>query len=420
MHGEPRELLRHLFETAVGAVRAESCLPPHLPEPPAGRLVVVGAGKAAAAMARVVEEQIAGDLSGLVVTRRGYELPCRRIEVVAAAHPVPDAAGMAAAARTLRLVEGLAADDLVLVLLSGGGSALWPLPASGIGLEDKQRLLRVLLNCGASIAEINCVRRHLSAIKGGRLATACAPARVLSLLISDVPGDRPLDIASGPTVADPTTCDDTLAVLRRHDVPIPPAVRALLESGGGESVKPGDLRLAAGEVRVIASARLAVEAAANAARAAGIGAYVLADDVEGESREVAKVMAALARQATRPGGLFRPPCVLLSGGETTVRVHGGGVGGPNAEFLLALAIALDGHPRIHALAADTDGIDGGAEIAGALLAPDTLARAHAEGLDARTALAENDAHGFFQTLGDSLVSGPTFTNVSDFRALLIS
>jgi hydroxypyruvate reductase len=416
---DPAAFLRTLFDAAIAAAQPARCVPPHLPPPPQGRLIVVGAGKASAAMARAVEDHWQGPLTGLVVTRYGYEVACRHIEIVGAGHPVPDASGFAAAGRMLDLVRGRSADDLVLALISGGGSALLPLPDAGLDLDDKQQVNRALLTCGATIGEINCVRRHLSAIKGGRLAAACHPARVLTLLMSDVPGDRPLDIASGPTVADPTTCADALAILRRYRIDAPPRIYAHLESGRGESVKPGDVRIAAAETRLIAAPQLALEAAAGVARASGIDAHILSDAVEGEAREVGKVMAALAHQIANRGQPLGTPCVLLSGGETTVTVRGRGRGGRNVEFLLALALALGANPRIHALAGDTDGVDGQDEIAGAIVRPDTLARAWALGLSPRESLDANDGHGFFAALGDSVVTGPTLTNVNDFRAILI-
>jgi len=420
--GDPRALLRRMFDAAVASAQPALCVAPHLPAPESlgrGRLVVIGAGKASAAMARAVEDAWRGPLGGLVVTRYGYSVPCRRIEIVEAAHPVPDAAGVAAAERILGTVRGLGADDVVLCLISGGGSSLLTLPPPGATLADKQELNRALLASGASIGEMNCVRRHVSAIKGGRLAAACHPARVLTLLISDVPGDRPGDIASGPTVADPTTCADALDIVRRHGIAIPAALRKLLESGEGESVKPGDPRLARAETRIIAAPQLALEAAAAVARADGVAVHILGDAIEGEAKDVGKVLAAIALQVAERRQPFAPPCVLLSGGETTVTVRGHGRGGRNVEFLLALAIALDGRPGIHALAADTDGVDGQEEIAGALLAPDSLARAWALGMRPKDRLADNDGHGFFQALGDSLVTGPTLTNVNDFRAILI-
>lgn len=415
----PRTILRAMFDAAVAAAQPANCLPPFLPTAPTGRVIVVGAGKASAAMARAVEDHWRGPLSGLVVTRYGHGVPCGRIEIVEAAHPVPDEAGRAAAGRIGEMVQGLTADDLVLCLISGGGSSLLALPLEGVTLADKQAVNRALLVSGANIGEMNCVRRHLSAIKGGRLAALCHPAKVVTLLISDVPGDDPVDIASGPTVADPTTCADALAVIRRYGITVPAAVLDVLESGRGETVKPGDSRLAGIETRIIATPQMALEAAAAAARQAGLAAHILGDAIEGEARDVAKTMAGMALQVAKRGQPFTAPCVLLSGGETTVTVRGSGRGGRNVEFLLSLAIALNGHPGIHAIAGDTDGVDGQEEIAGALCGPDSLARAWALGIKPKDSLAANDGHGFFEALGDSLVTGPTLTNVNDFRAILI-
>ena len=415
----PRALLTAMFRAAIASAQPAVCVPAHLPAPPRGRLIVVGAGKASAAMAQAVEHHWPGPLSGLVVTRYGYGVPCSRIEIVEAAHPVPDVAGMRAAERMLALVQGLSPDDLVLCLISGGGSALLPLPAPGLTLELKQTLGRALLASGATIDEFNCVRRHLSSIKGGRLGAACHPARVLTLLMSDVPGDRPTDIASGPTVADPTTCEDALNILRRYAIDVPPPVRDLLESGRGESVKPGDARLAGAETRMIATPQMALEAAAALAGSAGYPPHILGDAIEGEARDVGTVFAGIATQVADRSQPFRAPCVLLSGGETTVTVRGTGRGGRNVEFLLSLAVALEGHAGIFGIAGDTDGVDGQDEIAGALIAPDTLARAWSLGLRPKDVLANNDAHTFFQTLGDSVITGPTLTNVNDFRAILI-
>jgi hydroxypyruvate reductase len=407
-----------MFDAAIASAQPALCVPPHLPAAPAGRLIVVGAGKASAAMARAVEDNWPGEVSGLVVTRYGYAVPCERIDIVEAAHPVPDAAGMQAAQRMLERVRSLREEDLVLCLFSGGGSALLPLPAPGLTLEHKQFVNRALLASGATISEMNCVRRHLSAIKGGRLAAACHPARVLTLLISDVPGDRPVDIASGPTVADATTCADALAIIRRYGIELPGPVREVL-AGGGESVKPGDPRLARSTVRIIATPQMALEAAASVARAAHVTPHIVGDAIEGEARDVGKVFAGMALQVAERGQPFTAPCALLSGGETTVTVRGNGRGGRNVEFLLSLAVSLDGHPRIHALAGDTDGVDGQEEIAGAHVGPDSLARAWSLGLRPKDMLADNDGHGFFAALGDSVVTGPTLTNVNDFRAIFI-
>jgi hydroxypyruvate reductase len=409
-----------MFDAAIAAAQPALCLPPHLPPPPRGRTIVIGAGKASAAMARALEDHWRGPLEGIVVTRYGYEVPCERIEIVQAAHPVPDAAGLEASRRIAALVSGLSEDDLVIALVSGGGSALLVAPAPGLTLADKQAVNTALLKSGATISEMNCVRRHLSALKGGRLGALCHPARVLTLLISDVPGDDPIDIASGPTVADPSTCADALAILQRYKVDVPRAVWEVLERGSGESVKPGDPRLARGEVRMITAPQIALEAAAQVARAAGVTPWILGDSLEGEARDLGKAFAGIARQVARRGQPFTPPCVLLSGGETTVTVRGNGRGGRNVEFLLALAVALDGQAGVHAIAGDTDGVDGAEEIAGAVIGPDTLARSWAQGMPPRARLDANDAHGFFQALGDSVVTGPTLTNVNDFRAILIA
>jgi hydroxypyruvate reductase len=417
--GCEKDLLLAMFDAAIAAAQPDKCVPPHLPAPPRGRLIVIGAGKASAAMARAVERSYPGKLEGLVVTRYGYAVPCERIEIVEAAHPVPDASGELAAARMLALVQGLSADDTVLCLISGGGSSLLPLPLPGITLEDKQVVNRALLASGASIGEMNCVRRHLSGIKGGRLAAACHPAHVVTLLISDVPGDDPCDIASGPTVADPSTCADAFDIVRRYGIALPPNVMKVLDSAAAESVKPGDPRLAGHEVRFVATPQMALEAAGRVAEAAGIAVHILGDSLEGEAREVGKVMAGMALQVSRRAQPFAAPCVLLSGGETTVTVRGDGRGGRNVEFLLAAAIALRGEPGVHGLAGDTDGVDGQEEIAGAYFSPATIARAFSQGLRPLQSLDRNDGHGFFQALGDSVVTGPTLTNVNDFRAILI-
>jgi hydroxypyruvate reductase len=348
--GIHRTLLRRMFDAAVQAAQPSGCLPPYLPEKPKGRTIVIGAGKASAGMARVFERHWDAPLTGLVVTPYGYAVPCERIGIVEAAHPVPDAAGLDAARRIRELVTGLSEDDLVVCLVSGGGSALLVEPADGLTLEDKQAVYRALLASGATISEMNCVRRHLSAVKGGRLAAACRPARVVTLLMSDMPGDNPADIASGPTVGDATTCDDALAILRRYAIGVPPAVQALLESGIGESVKPDDPLLSRCETRMIATPQRALEAAAGVAREAGIAVHILDDSVEVEAREAGIVMAGVARQVAKWAQPFSPPCILVSGGDATVTVRGKGRGGRNVEFLLALGVALDGHTGIHAIA----------------------------------------------------------------------
>lgn len=415
----PHTLLSAMFTAAVDAARPEHVLARHLPARPRGRTLVIGAGKASAAMARVVEQNMDGPLEGYVVTRYGYAVPCEQIRIVEAAHPVPDQAGHEAARHMLEFVQDLTADDLVIALISGGGSALLPLPAAGLTLADKQQINQALLRSGATISEMNIVRRHLSAIKGGRLAAACYPARVLNLIISDIPGDHPADVASGPTVGDATTCADALAILQRYAIDTPAALRKVLESGAGETPKPDDTRLSTVETVMVASAQMALEAAAAIAREAGVTPVILSDSIEGESRDVAAVMAGIARQVRRYGQPVPAPCVLLSGGETTVTLKGQGRGGPNVEFMLALALALQGEPGIHAVAGDTDGVDGAEETAGAFIHPDTLQQAHALGLQPRSFLDDNDAHHFFERLGSTLVTGPTLTNVNDFRAILI-
>jgi hydroxypyruvate reductase len=415
--------MRAMFDAAVAAADPARTLAAHLPPPPpAGRIVVVGAGKAAAAMARAVEAAwapVLERLEGTVVTRYGHALPCQRIEVLEAAHPVPDAAGVVATERLLARVAGLCADDLVLVLLSGGGSALLAAPVDGMSLDDEQALARSLLACGADIGEINCVRKHLSRVKGGRLAAACAPARVITLAISDVPGDDLSVIASGPTVGDPTTVEDARRVLDRSDIVEPRAAIDALGRPGAETPKPADRALDRASARLIARPQQSLEAAAALARAAGWTPVILGDAIEGEAREVARALAGIALQVSRHHQPAAPPCALISGGETTVTVRGAGRGGRNVEFALALALALRGTHGVHALAADTDGIDGAGPAAGAQVGPDTLARAREAGLDAHGCLAANDAHRFFEALDDALVCGPTHTNVNDFRVILV-
>jgi glycerate 2-kinase len=423
VHHDPQKLLLALFEAMIGAATPARLLPSRLPLPPRGCTLVVGAGKAAAAMAKAVEDHWTGPLSGLVVTRYGHGLPCERVEVAEAGHPFPDAAGANAAARLLDLVQGLSAHDLVLALFSGGGSALLTLPAPGLTMAELQEVNRELLRSGATVGEMNCVRKHLSAIGGGRLGAACSPAPVVTFLISDVHGDDPAVIASGPTVADPTTFADARAIAERFRLLLPDAVRRHLEEAADETPKPGDPRLEHGELVMLATPDQALEAAAARARAAGLEPIMLGADLHGESRELAAAHAEMIRDfrdRRRPSDSL---AVLLSGGETTVTVRGTGRGGRNTEYLLALALALERigpGPGIFALAADTDGIDGTEDNAGAFLRPDTFRRATAAGLDARVFLEANDSYGFFQKLGDLVTTGPTRTNVNDFRAILLA
>ncbi|MGH6793409.1 MAG: glycerate kinase type-2 family protein [Methyloceanibacter sp.] len=411
-------MLKAMFQAAVEAALPALCVPAHLPPRPKGRTVIIGAGKASGAMAKALEDAWDGPLEGLVVTRYGYRVPTTRLEVVEAAHPVPDEAGREAARRILKLVQGLTEDDLVLCLISGGGSALLALPAEGVSLEDKQAVNKALLKSGATISEMNVVRKHLSAIKGGRLAAAASPARVVALMISDVPGDDPSIIASGPTVPDPSTNKDALGIIAKYGIDVPASVLDLLQKAG-ETPKPGDKRFANVRNIMVATPQASLEAAAQVARKAGVKPVILGDSIEGESRDVALVHAGIARQCALRAQPEAPPCVLISGGETTITLKGKGKGGRNTEFLLALAIALNGMPGIYALAGDTDGIDGSEDNAGALIYPDTLARADKAGLNAKAMLADNDPYSFFAGLGDLLETGPTLTNVNDFRAILI-
>lgn len=429
---QPREFLMHLYRAAVERALPLHTMAAHLPPPPRGRTLVLGGGKAGGAMVQALEALWPADapLSGLVVTRY-HHIPPRplgvpsRIELVEAAHPVPDAAGLNAAQRMLALTQGLTADDLVLCLMSGGASSLLTLPADGLDFEDKQRINRELLASGAGIHEMNCVRKHLSRIKGGRLVAGCAPARVLTLTISDVPGDDPSVIGSGPTVPDASSCEQALGILQRYGIAVPPAVEAALREGRLETPKPGDPRFDGHDVRMIATPWQSLQAAADAARAAGVEPHILSDEIEGESREVGKVHAALARSVAQRGQPFARPCVILSGGETTVTIRRQpegtprGRGGRAGEFCMGLAQALQGQPGVHALAADTDGIDGIEDNAGAYVAPDSLQRAEATGRKVQAYLDRNDAYGYFDALGDLVVTGPTHTNVNDFRALLV-
>jgi hydroxypyruvate reductase len=427
---DPRAFLRALYDAAVAAAQPSVVMKDYLPPPPnakKGRTVVIGGGKASGAMVAALDALWPAEapIGGLVLTRYHHTPPAYRqrpgrIELREAAHPVPDEAGLRGAQEMLKKVEGLTPDDLVVALVSGGGSALLTLPAAGLTFADKQAINRALLESGAAIDEMNCVRKHLSAIKGGRLAAACAPAPVVTLLISDVPGDAPEVIASGPTLPDATTCADALAICKRYGIELPAAARAGLDGGAFETPKPGDARFAKNSVRMMATPQMSLDAAATRAREAGVAVHVLSDEIEGESRVVGGVHAALARSVSRRGQPFAKPCVILSGGETTVTVRRkGGRGGRATEFLLGCAIALQGEPGVHVLAADTDGIDGVEDNAGAIVTPDTLARAAARGVSARARLDANDAYNFFAPLGDLVVTGPTFTNVNDFRALLI-
>ncbi|WP_435635995.1 glycerate kinase type-2 family protein [Pseudomonas solani] len=418
MSFDPQSLLRDLFTTAIDAAHPRQVLADHLPADRSGRVIVIGAGKAAAAMAEVIEQEWHGEISGLVVTRYGHGANCRRIEVVEAAHPVPDAAGLETAQRVLKLVSGLSESDRVIFLLSGGGSSLLALPAEGISLKDKQAINKALLKSGASISEMNCVRKHLSAIKGGRLAKACWPASVYTYAISDVPGDEATVIASGPTVADPTTSAEALAILARYQIEVPANVRAWLLDPRSETVKPGDPVLSRSHFQLIATPQQSLDAAAEKVRAAGLTPIILGD-LEGESREVAKVHAGIARQIVLHGQPIKPPCVILSGGETTVTVRGNGRGGRNAEFLLSLTNTLKGLPGVYALAGDTDGIDGSEDNAGAIMTPASHARAAELGLSASDELDNNNGYGYFAALDSLIVTEPTRTNVNDFRAILI-
>jgi len=415
---KPRELLEAMFRAAVEAALPSLCIPANLPARPKGRTIIIGAGKASGAMAKAVEDAWDGPLEGLVVTRYGYRVPTTRLEVVEAAHPVPDAAGREAAKRIFDMVQGLTKDDLVLCLISGGGSALLALPPEGLTLEDKQAVNKALLKSGATISEMNTVRKHLSAIKGGRLAAAAAPAKVVALMISDVPGDDPSIIASGPTVVDPSTNEDALAIIEKYSIEIPKAVRERLRTAD-ETPKPGDHRLYSVENIMIATPQASLDAAAEVARKAGVKPVILGDSIEGESRDVALVHAGIARQCAMRGQPEQPPCVLISGGETTITLKGKGKGGRNTEFLLALAIALNAMDGIYAVAGDTDGVDGSEDNAGAFIDPTTLARAEDAGINAKAMLADNDPWTFFNKIGDLLVTGPTLTNVNDFRAVLI-
>ena len=405
---KPNDFLRDLFDCAVAVADPMQSLASALPPKPEGRVVVIGAGKASARMAEAVEAQW-GPCEGLVITRYGYGRPCQGIEIVEASHPVPDQAGEAATRRMLELLHGLGEGDFVLALISGGGSALLCAPVAGVKLAEKQALTQGLLASGAPIGTINAIRKELSAVKGGRLAAAAYPARMLALMISDVPGDDPGDIASGPTVGHRGNPDRALKELENWEVEPAPAIRAYLEAGG-DPLPKDDPRLSRVENVIYAAPSQSLEAAATKARDAGYHVEILGDSIEGEARDVAAIHALHALHAA-------PGTVILSGGELTVTRRGDGIGGPNAEYTLALAIALNGNENIHAIACDTDGVDGAAEVAGAVITPDTLAKARAKGINPQAALDRNDAHSFFAEIGDQVITGPTLTNVNDFRAI---
>lgn len=417
---DPQKFLTDLFDIAVKAAQPVEALRGQLPEvPTTGRTIVVGGGKAAASMAQAFEQHWPGDIDGLVVTRYEHRVPTKHIEVVEAAHPVPDSAGQAAGTRMLELAAGAGADDLVICLISGGASSLLAVPAAGISLEDKQAVARELLRAGANIREMNCVRKHLSAIKGGRLAAAAAPAKVVTLSISDVPGDDPAVVGSGPTVADPTTFEEALEIFDKYAIQAPPAVHEYLRRAEQETPKPGDRVFENCSVKTIANAQHSLQAAADAAVAAGVHAMILSDCMEGEARDIALAHSGIVRQILRHGQPVQTPCVLLSGGETTVTVRGQGRGGRNAEFLLALCADLDGLPGVYALSCDTDGIDGTEDNAGAICDPESLDRAQRAGVTAKQCLQDNNGYGFFAAADTLIKTGPTLTNVNDFRAIYI-
>ena len=409
------ELMKSMFDAAIKQALPSNSVPMHMPMPPKGRTIVVGAGKASAAMAQVFEQNWKGPLEGLIVTRYGHAVPCKSIEIVEAAHPVPDESGTKAAARISQMMQGLTKDDLVVALISGGGSALLSLPVDGVTVEEKRAVNRALLNSGAPIGEMNCVRKHLSKIKGGRLAAAAYPAQVHTLVISDVPGDDLAAVASGPTVADPSTFAEARAIIAKYNIEVPAPVTAHLAAAKDETPK----NLSNTTSICIASPQKSLEAAAALAKKAGYTPIILGDAIEGEAREVGIVLAGIALQARRFGQPVKPPCAVISGGETTVTVQGNGAGGRNAEFLLSLALKLNGAEKIYALAGDTDGIDGAREVAGAYITPETLAIARNLKIDPWTSLSNNDAHNFFAATQSQIITGPTLTNVNDFRVILV-
>ena len=415
----PEQTLQKFFDTAVAAANPSLCLPPYLPEPPKGQTLIIGAGKASALMAQSIESQWRDALSGLVITRYGYNRPCKNIDVVEAAHPVPDQAGLDAAKHMIKLVSHLGPDDLCIALISGGASSLLTLPAEGLTLADKQEVNRALLQSGATISDMNCLRKHLSAIKGGQLAAQIAPARLVTLLISDVPGDDPGVIGSGPTVPDPTTFDDARSITNRFNITLPNSVEKHLENCVRETPKPGDPIFQNSEVHVIARPAASLEAVEKKAHEIGLNVLVLGDTLEGRAHEVAKEHAQLALSIRDGSGPVATPALIISGGELTVKILGSGCGGPNTEYMLAMAIALNGTDRIHAIACDTDGIDGTEDNAGAQISPNTLQRAEIAGVNPLSHLTNNDSYSFFKAINDLIITGPTYTNVNDFRAILV-
>ncbi|MEQ8708451.1 MAG: glycerate kinase [Rhodospirillales bacterium] len=415
----PKTFLKDLMSMSLADVRPENCVPPALPPRPAGRTVVIGAGKASAAMAQAFERAWDGPLEGLVITRYGFARPCEKIEIVEASHPVPDAAGRDATSRIMQLAQTLGPDDLLVALISGGGSSLMIAPVDGVSLEDKQEVNRLLLKSGADITEMNCVRKHLSGVKGGRLAALAAPAALHCLMISDVPGDDPAVIASGPTVPDPTTLADARDILRRYEITPPASVTRALDDPANETPKPGDPAFESTVNQLVARPLQMLHTAEAEARRQGLNVINLGDRIEGEAREVAKALAGIARSIQESATPCATPALLLSGGELTVTVRGDGAGGPNQEFSLALAMALEGRAGIYAISCDTDGVDGSNDVAGAVIGPDTLTRGVKAGLVADDRLKANDAGGYFAAINDLVVTGPTYTNVNDFRAILI-
>jgi glycerate 2-kinase len=415
MTNDPREFLLSAFRAAVKEAQPKLCLPQFLPDRPKGKIVVIGSGKASAAMAAVAEDHYASEISGLVITRYGYAVDCQNIEIVEAGHPIPDINGQNATLRILQKLAGLSEDDLVLCLLSGGGSSLLTLPTEGLSLVDKQHINEILIRSGAAVNEINIIRKHLSQVKGGRLAQVCMPANLVTLVISDVVGDDLSAIASGPTVPDPSTFADAIAVVNKYDLELPTSAMNILNEGLHETLKPGNKTFDKNRIEIVANGQNSLNAAAKVAKAAGIEPIILNDYFDGEARDIGQKIVGVA-----VAHKYQAPCVLLSGGELTVNVKGSGKGGPNTEFLVALAMELKGAEGVFAIACDTDGTDGSGDNAGAMIAPDTLSRARKLGLDPMDTLIRNDAYSFFDILDDLVISGPTHTNVNDFRAIMIA